>query len=138
MKRISKLVILIVIAVFIGMFYYVEVNEDKLISVKDIQVSRITLNHHNEIVEVSQENPDFEAIIELISQVKLRNKYVGPILLGEGIEVSFYEGDQLIVSITPGIAQTSVDGIIFNTSQESFQMTEQLDHILGKYYGYNQ
>lgn len=138
MKRITKLVILIVIAIVFGMFYTVEVNENKLSSIKDIKVSRITLSHHNEIVEVSQENPDFNVIIELISQVKLRNKYVGPIMIGEGIEVSFYEDNQPIVSIVPGLSQSDVDGIKFNTSEDSFDIVNQLDHILGKYYGYKQ
>lgn len=138
MKRITKLVILIVIAIVFGMFYTVEVNENKLSSIKDIKISRITLSHHNEIVEVSQENPDFNVIIELISQVKLRNKYVGPIMIGEGIEVSFYEDNQHIVSIVPGLSHTNVDGIKFNTSEDSFKIVNQLNHILGKYYGYNQ
>lgn len=138
MKRITKLVILIVIAIVFGMFYTVEVNENKLSSIKDIKVSRITLSHHNEIVEVSQENPDFNVVIELISQVKLRNKYVGPMMIGEGIEVSFYEDNQHIVTIEPGLSQTNVDGIKFTTSEDSFDIVNQLDHILGKYYGYKQ
>lgn len=138
MKRITKLVVLIVIAIVFGMFYTVEVNENKLSSMKDIKVSRITLSHHNEIVEVSQENPDFNVIIELISQVKLRNKYVGPIMIGEGIEVSFYEDNQHIVTIVPGLSQTNVDGIKFTTSEDSVKIINQLDPILGKYYGYNQ
>ncbi len=130
--------ILIPAFILILLFTFFSVNtlraQYQINKLKNIEVTRITLEHYDKIIEVDKDDPNFASIISLSSEVKVGIKYIGLPLYGMPITVNFYSDQELILSLAPGYGYTNVNGKRYYTRL----YTNELDTILGAYYGYIQ
>lgn len=116
----------------------VKESQEKIEKLSTSEITRISLKHYDKVIEVDVLDPNFNEIIELTSKMKLKSKYSGGLLMGGPLYATFYDKDLKILEIDTGIAQTIVDGVMFNTAKDSEQIARKLDTILGAYYGYDQ
>lgn len=108
----------------------------KISQLSDINVTKIVLEHYNEEIEITPEDPNFNKIIELTSKQKLSFRYIGLLLYGQPITATFYENDNKMISIAPGVSHTIVNNTRYFSSFRSRNTAKELDTILGIYYGY--
>lgn len=134
--------ILIPAFILILIFTFFSVNtfraQYQINKLKNTEVTRITLEHYDEIIEVDKEDQNFASIISLSSEVKVGIKYIGLPLYGMPITVNFYSEQELILTLAPGFGYTNVNEKRYYTRTSSRIYTNELASILGAYYGYIQ
>lgn len=116
----------------------VKANQNKIDKLSEQEVTRISLQHYHQMIEIKPSDPNFETIIDLTCKIKLASKYSGDVLYGVPIDATFYSNDEIILIIAPGVDYTNVDEVKFNTSKSSVPTAEALDTLLGSYFGYDQ
>lgn len=107
-----------------------------LSTLDDHNITRITLEHYEETVDIAFSDPNFNQIIELTSELDLGFRYIGLPLIGQPITITFYSGDKELFTVGPGVKYTIINEKRFYTSWGSFNKAEELDKIISSYYGY--
>lgn len=76
--------------------------------------------------------------IELTSKIKLERRHRFFVIYGMPITVTFYDGDDVVVELSPNYNLMDVDNKMYHTKLSSFDELETLRSLLGVYYGFDQ